>query len=50
MESCCFSVNKYLMFLANFVFFALGVAALGLGIFALLDGEALNDFLMNRSS
>ncbi len=45
MESCCCSINKYLIFLANFVFFALGVAALGIGIFALVDGDALNDFL-----
>jgi hypothetical protein len=45
MDNCCCSMNKYLLFFANFIFFIVGLIALGLGIFALVDGESLGDFL-----
>ena len=45
MDSCCCSMNKYLIWGANFCVFALAVASLGVGIYALVDGEGLSDFL-----
>jgi hypothetical protein len=45
MDNCFCSINKYLIFFANFLFFLLGVTALGLGVYALVDGEALTEFL-----
>jgi len=45
MDSCCCSMNKYILWAANFAVFALSVASLGVGIYALVDGEGLSDFL-----
>jgi len=45
MENCFLSLVKYLLFLTNFLIFALGVACLGVSIFALVDGSALQDLL-----
>ena len=45
MDSCCCSMNKYIIWAANFAVFALSVASLGVGIYALVDGEGLSDFL-----
>merc|ERR1712001_623353 len=38
-------MNKYILWAANFAVFALSVASLGVGIYALVDGEGLSDFL-----
>ena len=45
MDSCCCSLNKYIIWAANFAVFALACASLGVGIYALVDGEGLSDFL-----
>jgi len=45
MDSCCCSANKYIIWAANFAVFALACASLGVGIYALVDGEGLSDFL-----
>ena len=45
MDSCCCSLNKYIIWAANFAVFALACASLGVGVYALVDGEGLSDFL-----
>lgn len=49
MDGCLPNLIKYLLFATNFLVFVMGCVALGIGIYALVDGQALVDLVENSS-
>ncbi|TRY79873.1 hypothetical protein TCAL_09819 [Tigriopus californicus] len=43
MDNCCSSIIKYLLFIANFLVFVVGIVVLAFSVIAYLDGGLLND-------